>query len=125
MITFKQKGDFSKTESFLKKPIRSIQMKYLEKYADDAITALESATPKDTGLTAGSWYYKIINQKDCATIQFCNSNIQNGVPIAVILQNGHATKNGGWVEGIDYIDPALRPIFEKIAKQAWEEVSKS
>lgn len=125
MIKITQSGNFSKTESFFKRPIKEIVLECLKKYAEEGISALESATPKDTGLTAGSWYYKIISQKDSSIIQFCNSNIQNGVPIAVILQYGHATGNGGWVEGIDYINPALRPIFDKIAEQAWKEVSKS
>lgn len=125
MIKITQKGNFSKTESFFKTPIRSIELKYLEKYAEEGIKALESATPKNTGLTAGSWYYEIESTKNSSVIRFCNSNIQNGVSVAIIIQNGHATKNGGWVEGIDYINPALGPIFDKIAKQAWEEVSKS
>ena len=124
MITVQQKGDFSKTESFFKNPIRAIQLAQIKKYADEAIAALEAATPVDTGLTANSWYYEIVEDEQGVELQFCNSNIQNGVQIAVILQNGHATRNGGWVEGIDYIDPALRPIFEKITEKVWKGVTK-
>lgn len=124
MIQLTQKGDFRGIEAFLKRPVKPTLKKYLEKYAKAGLDALKAATPKDTGLTSESWYYEIVCEKDRSEIRYCNSNIQNGVPIAVILQNGHATGNGGWVQGIDYIDPAIRPIFEKIAKEAWEEVSK-
>ena len=124
MIQLTQKCDFGGIEAFLKRPVKPTLKKYLEKYAKAGLDALKAATPKDTGLTSESWYYEIVCEKDRSEIRYCNSNIQNGVPIAVILQNGHATGNGGWVQGIDYIDPAIRPIFEKIAKEAWEEVSK-
>lgn len=124
MIQLTQKGDFGGIEAFLKRPVKPTLKKYLEKYAKAGLDALKAATPKDTGLTSESWYYEIVCEKDRSEIRYCNSNIQNGVPIAVILQNGHATGNGGWVQGINYIDPAIRPIFEKIAKEAWEEVSK-
>ena len=88
------------------------------------MAALASATPVDTGLTASSWYYEISNKNGSAMISFHNSNIQNGVPIAIILQYGHGTRNGGWVEGRDYINPAIRPIFDRIADDAWKEVTK-
>lgn len=87
------------------------------------MAALASATPVDSGETAGSWYYRIENRKGSAIISFHNSNIQNGVPIAIILQYGHGTGTGGWVEGIDYINPAIQPIFDEIAKNAWREVT--
>lgn len=124
MVQLTQRGDFGGIEAFLKRPVDPTLKKYLEKYAKAGLDALKAATPKDTGLTAASWYYEIVYEKGRSEIRYCNSNIQNGVPIAVILQNGHATRNGGWVQGIDYIDPAIRPVFEKIAKEAWEEVSK-
>lgn len=88
------------------------------------VAALSAATPVDTGLTANSWKYEITHNKESATISFTNTNIQNGVPIAVILQYGHATRNGGWVQGRDYINPAIQPIFDEIAKDAWREVTK-
>lgn len=124
MITFRQKGDFSKTFAYLKKVQRGIDIKTLEKFGEEGVAALTAATPKDTGLTASSWKYGIQQSKESITVSFYNTNIQNGVPIAVILQYGHATKSGYWVEGIDYINPALKPIFEKMASKVWEEVKK-
>ena len=96
----------------------------LDKYGREGVAALASATPVDTGLTANSWQYKIEQKKGSVSISFYNTNIQNGVPIAVILQYGHATRNGGWVQGRDYINPAIQPIFDKIANEAWREVTK-
>lgn len=125
MISFRQKGDFSKLTSFLEKAKQVVKISDLDKYGKDGVAALMSATPKDTGLTANSWYYEIIRDEGSVKIVWNNSNIQNGVPIAVILQYGHGTKNGGYVKGIDYINPAIQPIFNKIAKNAWEEVTKS
>ena len=99
-------------------------MSDLDKYGRQGVQALAAATPIDTGLTASSWYYKITMKGDSATISFHNSNIQNGVPIAIILQYGHGTGNGGWVEGRDYINPAIQPIFDEIVRNAWKEVTK-
>jgi len=126
MISFTHKGDFSKTSNFLKKMmnVNNSIVSVLEKYGKEGVAALSSATPVDSGLTAGSWYYKIENQNGSAKISFCNSNIQNGVPIAVIIQYGHGTGTGGWVEGRDYINPAIQPIFNDIANNAWREVTK-
>lgn len=124
MITFRQKGDFSKLTKYFERLKEVIKLGDLDKYGREGVAALSSATPKDTGLTADSWYYKIENKNGSAKITFNNSNIQNGVPIAIILQYGHGTRNGGFVEGIDYINPAIRPIFEKIANDAWREVTK-
>ena len=124
MISFRHKGDFSKLTGYLEKAKHVIKLSDLDKYGREGVAALESATPVDTGLTASSWYYRIEHVKGSATISFHNSNIQNGVPIAIILQYGHGTRNGGWVEGLDYINPALRPIFDKITNEAWKEVTK-
>ena len=124
MITFRQKGDFSKLTRFLERAKDAVRIGDLDKYGREGVAALESATPIDSGLTAKSWYYKIENKDGYATITFHNSNIQNGVLIAIILQYGHGTRNGGWVEGRDYINPAIRPIFDKIANEAWREVTK-
>ena len=124
MITFKQHGDFSKTYNYLNKLKDPVRKKLLEKYGERGVELLSEATPKDSGLTAGSWSYDIIQKKESISIVFKNSNIQNGVPIAILLQYGHATRNGGWVEGIDYINPALKPLFDELAKDAWEEVTK-
>ena len=123
MITFRQKGDFSKTMKFLNKAKKN-NVKDLEKYGEMGVRALAEATPVKSGLTASSWYYKIVNTNGHIAINFCNSNIQNGVSIAIILQYGHATRNGGWVEGRNYINPAIQPVFDKMTKSAWEEVVK-
>lgn len=124
MISFRQKGDFSKLTRFLEKARQTVKIGDLDKYGREGVAALASATPKDSGLTANSWYYEIVNTNGSVSITFNNSNIQNGVPIAVILQYGHGTRNGGWVQGRDYINPAVRPIFDKIAESAWKEVTK-
>lgn len=124
MISFRQKGDFSKLTRYLENAKGAAKLSSLDVYGREGVAALASATPVDTGKTASSWYYKISRTNNSVTISFNNSNIQNGVPIAIILQYGHATGNGGWVEGRDYINPAIRPIFDKIAKNAWEEVTK-
>ena len=124
MITFKQKGNFSKLNRYLERVKEAAKIGILDKYGQAGVEALSSATPTDTGLTASSWYYKIERTKTSATIQFLNSNINDGVPIAVIIQYGHGTGTGGWVEGRDYINPAIQPIFDEIANEAWKEVTK-
>lgn len=123
-ITFTQKGDFSKLNTFLEKTKSAVHLSELDKYGKAGVAALMSATPVDTGLTANSWYYEIKRSTGSISISFFNSNIQNGVPIAIILQYGHGTRNGGWVEGRDYINPAIQPIFNSIAEEAWKEVTK-
>lgn len=124
MITLKQKGDFSKLTSYLEKVKGAAKFSILDKYGREGVAALASATPVDSGKTADSWYYKIEQKNGSATISFFNSNIQNGVPIAIILQYGHGTRNGGWVEGRDYINPAIQPIFDEITNRVWREVTK-
>lgn len=124
MIGFRHKGDFSKTTNYLKKLKQSRITASFEKYGKEGVAALASATPVDTGLTANSWYYKITKTDTSITITYCNSNIQNGIPIAIILQYGHGTRNGGWVQGRDYINPAIQPIFDQIVNEAWKEVTK-
>lgn len=124
MITFRQKGDFSKLSSFLEKSKEIVRLGDLDRYGREGVAALASATPVDSGLTADSWSYEIIRKQGSVSIKFNNSNIQNGVPIAVILQYGHGTRNGGWVTGRDYINPAVQPIFDRIVNDAWREVTK-
>ena len=124
MISFRQKGDFSKLTSFLERAKETIKIGDLDKFGKQGVAALASATPKDSGVTAQSWNYEIESKNGSVTISFNNSNIQNGVPIAIILQYGHGTRNVGWVEGRDYINPAIQPIFDKIADNAWREVTK-
>lgn len=124
MIKFRQKGNFSKFDSYTERLLEVVKLGKLDKYGREGVEALMSVTPRDTGKTAESWYYTITRKKNKVTISFNNSNIPDGVPIAILLQYGHATGNGGWVEGVDYINPALQPIFDKIAKKAWAEVTK-
>ena len=124
MISFRHKGDFSKLTRFLERAKEVVHLGCLDKYGREGVAALASATPVDTGLTADSWYYKITNDGQSAKVTFYNSNIQNGVPIAIILQYGHGTRNGGWVHGRDYVNPAVQPIFDKLANEAWREVTK-
>lgn len=125
MISISQKGDFSKLTGFLERMKNVIKIGDLDKYGREGVAALSAATPKESGLTANSWYYEINREKDSVSISFHNSNINKGVPIAIILQYGHGTKNGGYIEGIDYINPAIQPLFNKIADDAWKEVTKS
>lgn len=124
MITIRQEGDFSKLTSFLERAKEVVRISDLDKYGREGVAALASATPVDTGKTADSWHYKIEQKQGSVSIVFYNSNINDGVPIAIILQYGHGTRNGGWVEGIDYINPAIQPIFNKIVDSAWREVTK-
>lgn len=124
MINIRQKGDFKNLSSFLEKTKEKLNIGLLDKYGREGVAALQAATPKDTGKTSESWYYKIERKNGSVSLTFHNSNQNKGVPIAIILQYGHATGNGGYVEGVDYINPALRPIFDKIAEEAWKEVKK-
>ena len=121
-ISFSSKGDFSKTIKFLNK-VKNVKINnILSKYGKIGVTALSQATPKDSGVTSRSWNYKIEVNNGNASIVWYNTNVVKGVNIAVILQYGHGTRNGGWVEGRDYINPAMKPIFDKIANQVWKEV---
>lgn len=124
MISFRHKGDFSNTTRFLERSKKIPKTSDLDRYGREGVAALASATPIDSGLTASSWYYEIEQKNGSVIISFHNSNIQDGVPIAVILQYGHGTNNGGWVQGRDYINPAIQPIFDKIVNNAWKEVTK-
>ena len=124
MITFRQKGDFSKLSRYLERAKEAARIGVLDKYGREGVSALASATPVDSGKTAGSWYYEIKRQNGSVSIIFNNSNINKGVPIAIILQYGHGTGTGGWVEGRDYINPAIQPIFDRLADEAWREVTK-
>jgi hypothetical protein len=125
MITFRQKGDFSKLDRYLKRVKRASNIDVLDRYGQKGVDALSSATPVDSGETAISWYYEIERSKSSARINFLNSNINDGVPIAIILQYGHGTGTGGWVEGRDYINPAIQPIFDEILNEAWREVTRA
>ena len=125
MIRITTKGDFNNTFRFLNKMSKFQINKILEKYGQMGVEALRSATPVDSGKTAESWGYEISIGKEGATIYWTNTNQNKGVYIAVILQYGHGTGTGGYVQGIDYINPAIRPVFDKIAEEAWMEVVNS
>ena len=124
MISFRQKGDFSKLNRYLDRVKEVARLSILDKYGREGVAALSSATPVDSGETANSWSYEISHSNGSASITFNNSHINQGVPIAIILQYGHGTGTGGWVEGRDYINPAIQPIFDKIVDAAWKEVTK-
>lgn len=123
MISLQSKGDFKKTEKFLKKAMGRDYRKILDKYGKQGVDALVRLTPFDTGTTASMWYYEIIQNDGYISIEWNNSNINKGVNIAIILQYGHGTRNGKWVEGTDYINPALKLIFKELADAAWKEVT--
>lgn len=125
-IRLSSKGDFSYTESFFKKASKTWYLDILTKYGDEGVAALQKATPIDTGKTANSWGYKIIKNKNGYSITWFNNNLSegdHGAPVVVLLYYGHITKTGGYVEGRDFITPAIRPIFDKIANEAWKELN--
>lgn len=124
MIKFRHKGDFSKATRYFERAREASRVKVLEKYGKEGVAALSSATPVESGQTAGSWGYEISRSSGSAKITFTNSNINNGFPVAIMLQYGHGTGTGGWVQGRDYINPAIQPIFDKIANEAWKEVTR-
>lgn len=124
MISFRQRGDFKKLSTYLERVKEAAKIGVLDKYGQAGVAALASATPTRTGKTASSWTYEIERQNGSVAIVFNNTNINKGVPIAIILQMGHGTGTGGWVQGRDYINPAIQPIFDKIAEDAWREVTK-
>jgi len=121
-ITFTHKGDFKRTEKFLNAIFKKRLYNKLSVYAEKGVQALASATPKDTGKTAASWGYTIDLESSPISITWTNSNINKNVNIALILQYGHGTRNGGYVVGRDYINPAIQPIFDEIAESVWKEV---
>ena len=124
MITFRHQGDLSKSTRFLSKAKEASWLRNLDRYGREGVAALASATPTESGRTASSWFYEISQSSGSVTITFNNSHVNKGVPIAIILQYGHGTGTGGWVQGRDYINPAIQPIFDKIADNAWREVTK-
>lgn len=123
MITIRQKGDYSKVTKYLQQLKKKARLQILDKYGKEGVSLLRSATPVDTGLTAESWTYEIKENRNGSQLIFRNSNINNGVLIAILLQYGHGTGTGGWVEGTDYINPATQTIFKKLADEAWREVT--
>lgn len=122
MIKLKQSSKFRKTNNFLQKALKTVNLSKFDKYGQMGVAALMLATPKETGKTALSWTYEIHMSKDTVSVSFWNTNIQNGVPIALVIQYGHAARDGSWVQGRDYINPAIRPIFDKMAADARKEI---
>jgi len=123
MIGVKSTGDFGKTKTFLDKMLRRDIYKNLESYGQQGVAALAANTPRESGLTARSWGYKVIRSKNRVSIHWTNDHVNEGANIAVLIQYGHGTGNGGYVQGIDYINPAIRPIFERIAADIWRQVT--
>lgn len=124
MITITQKGSFKNTERYLAKLSNEQAFSILSKYGSIGVNALSNATPKDSGLTAESWSYTITQRRGYYSIRWHNSHIVDGRPIAILIQYGHGTGTGGYVQGRDYIMPAIRPIFDQMANDAWKEVTK-
>lgn len=123
IVSFRHKGNFSKARNYFEKLIEASRLKAMDKYGAQGVAALSAVTPVDTGKTADSWYYETSVSNGVYTITFCNSNMsKDWFPVAIMLDVGHGTGTGGWVEGRHYIDPAIRPVFDKIANEAWEEV---
>lgn len=125
MITFRHKGDFGKTDKFLRRASKVDILGVLHKYGRKGVAALAAATPMESGLTASSWDYEVSMSRGSCSITWTNSHVNKGVPIAIILQYGHGTGTGGWVQGRDYINPAIQPIFDELANDAWKEVTMS
>lgn len=124
-IKFVQKGNFSKTSKFFERCLHLFHAGVLDSYGRKGVVALSEATPVNTGVTAASWTYKINNNRNELSIEWLNSNTtENGIPIVVLIQYGHGMPNGGYVQGVDFINPAMKPIFDEIAQALWKEVTK-
>ena len=124
MIKFTQKGNWSKTNSFLERALEIVKLGDLDKYGQEGVQILADNTPKDSGKTAESWRYEIVRSKNSVKIQWLNSNQNQGIPIAILIQYGHGLENGDFVEGIDFINPAMKPLFDNIAERIRKELSK-
>lgn len=123
MISIKTSGSFSNTDAFLQRMKKADMLAVLDKYGADGVNALSSATPFDTGKSADSWKYEVYNRGGVYTIVWINTNINDGVPIVILLQYGHGTGTGGYVKGYDYINPAIRPVMDRIANDVWKVVT--
>ena len=122
MITLTASGSFDKVDKFINAMKREEAFAFLNAFGQQGVEALANSTPVDTGLTSNSWDYEIVKNKGRYSIVWTNSNTEPGIPVAILIQYGHATKDGGWVQGRDYINPSVRPLFDKIADQVWERV---
>lgn len=125
MITIKKTGDYKKANSYMEKLLEIVHLGILDKYGRKGVDALKKATPKETGKTADSWYYEISHDKNKATITWSNSNTNQGYHIAILIQYGHGTGTGGYIRGIDYVNPAMKDVFEQIANEVVEEIKRA
>lgn len=125
MIKIQQKGNFKQTEGFFKRVIKREYAKFFNQIGEAGVQALRDATPKDTGKTADSWTYAVEDTRDGLSVVWSNSNRNDGANIAILIQMGHGTSSGAYVKGVDYINPALKPVFEAFANKAWWEVTRN
>lgn len=123
-VSFFSKGDWSKTFNFFKRNLNREAFAVLDSLGRQGVEALKQNTPKDSGVTADSWTYEIVSSNGQTSIQWTNDNVENGFPVAIMLQYGHGTGTGGYVQGRDYINPAIKPVFDNIAEAVWREVTK-
>lgn len=123
MITFRQKGDFSKTLVFFERLRNLFNAGILDKYGREGVEALSNATPVDSGKTAASWRYEIRNLQNGMAIEFHNDNVVDGANVAILIQYGHHTRSGGWVQGRDFINPAVRPVFDRLSAELSRKVN--
>lgn len=123
MIEIKVKGNWSKTDLFLERALNLVKLGVFDKYGAIGVDALRKATPKDSEKTANSWYYEIVRKRDSVSVQWLNSNLNQGIPIAILIQYGHGMRQGGYVQGIDYINPAVKPVFTEMADNLWKELT--
>jgi len=121
MITVKHKGDFGHIERFFNRVLKRDYLNILSDYANRGLEALREATPVESGETASSWNYEIESRNGVTTLSFTNSHMNDGVSVAILLIYGHGTRNGGYVEGVDFVSPALAPIFYELADSMWKE----
>ena len=124
MIKLSSNGDWSKTTSFLRRAYKFDMGALLKKYAEQGLKALSAATPVDTGLAASSWGYRIDVKKGESTITWTNSDIEGGCSVVLLIQYGHGTRNGGYIQGRDFINPAMQPVFDNMVEEIWKEVEK-
>lgn len=123
MIQVKCKGDWSKTNKFLEKALNLVKLGKLDQYGREGVTKLAESTPKDTGETAGSWYYKIVRNDTSVSLQWLNSAQNDGIPIVILIQYGHAFQNGIYVQGVDFINPTMRHVFDGMVDNLWKELT--
>lgn len=124
MITIESEGEWKMTRNWFDRMTKLDLALIMNQFGKEGVSALASATPSKSGLTSKSWNYEVTRKGNNWKITWTNSNVNKGANIAVLIQYGHGTRNGGYVVGRDYINPAIRPVFDKIAKQAWKEVTR-